>query len=432
MISADSRLKVEIEELSPVRKRLTIEVPGEEVEREMEAGFRAVRAKVSMDGFRKGKVPLGIIKRRYTGEVMSTVVTKLVEKTYPEAVESEKLEPVASPQVEIKNFERGVGLSYTAVVDVKPRVDVEGYRGMRLEAVDDTVSDEEVEDGLRRLREAHGEFSEVDRPVAQGDLAVIDFEGFVDGRPFTGGKVEDYQAVLGSGRLIPGFEEGLVGAAAGEEREVKATFPADYKEKTLAGREAVFKVKVKAVKEKVLPEIDDAFAKDFQCESLEALREKVRGELSASKAERARDRLKAAILKELVEKNPFEVPDSLVERYLQAVLTNVLENVKRGLVRLDEKDGSVEALKARYRPIAERQARGDIILEAIAEKEGLEPTSEETEAFIKGLAEKSRTSPEAMRARLEKEGTLDAVVSNLRDEKVFDFIIEGRKSPLEA
>ncbi len=416
-------IKTEVESLGPVRKRLTVEVPKEEVSREMDAAYRDLRSQVALSGFRKGRVPLHILKARFGEQVLSDVATRLIERTYPEALRLEKLTPLSNPEIEIKSMGENQNFSYSAVVDIRPQVDVEGYIGMELEKEDIEVTDAEVDDALERLRQSRAEFREVNRPAAEGDMVTIDFTASSGGEPLKNGSSTDYPVIIGSEGLLPGISEGLKGAAKGDNRKIKTSFPGDYNDESLAGKEVVFDVTVKSVKEKVVPELDDELAKDFECESLDALKEKVREEIRKGKEEAEKERLKGEILKNLVERNDFEVPDSVVDRYLSNLLRRMLDNMKRGIVAPEDRDLSSEELKKRYREIALRQAKGDIILDEIAEKEKIEVSDEEVERYLKDMAARAGQPFEALKARIEKQGALEAVAREVRNEKVLDLIL---------
>ncbi|MEE9614341.1 MAG: trigger factor, partial [Thermodesulfobacteriota bacterium] len=370
-------IKVEVEDISPVEKRLTVEIPAGEVASEVNAAYRSLKADATLDGFRPGKVPENVLRRRFGARVREEVTARLIERTYPEALKGRDIMPVAHPRVEVKETGEGKGLVYSATVEVRPAVEVTGYRGMGLIMKPAEATDKEVADGLERLRESRGEFREVRRPAGTGDMVTIDFEGKVGGEPFKGGSARDFPAVIGGLSLLPGFDEALTAASAGDSREVKADLPGNYADEGLRGKEAVFEVKVKSVKEKVLPAVDDEFAKDLECESIEELKEKISAEIKRGKERSERDRLKSEAVERLVDKNPFDVPGALVDRYLSSIMGSVIENMKRGAFDPEDKGLANDRLEEKYRKVAEARARGDIIIDAIAGQEGIEVSEEE-------------------------------------------------------
>jgi trigger factor len=419
-------MKVEVEDLSSVKKRLTVEVPPGEVAKEVKTAYKALQGVADVPGFRKGNVPEKILRQKFGDQVMGDVATRLIEKTYPEAVKDKDLTPVERPNIEVKKIAEGSPFLYSATVDVSPRLEVKGYRGMGLVKGSVWVTEKEVEEGLARLRENHAEFKDVQRPAAIDDMVIVDFEGTVEGKPIKGGKAENYSIILGQGQLIPGFDESLTGASAGTSVEVKTTFPESHSDKAVAGKDASFNVSVKAVKQRIVPELDDEFAKDLNCDTLEELKGKVKEGIKKAREREEEDRHRTEALEKLIENNPFEVPESLVDSYLATILGSVMENIKRGIVDPRDKDLPPERLKDRYREVALKRAKADIIIDSIARKEKIEVTEEEVDEDIKDMARKTDTSPETLRGRLEKEGGSEFIKDRLKREKVFDILTESR------
>jgi trigger factor len=419
-------MKVQVEDLSAVKKRLTIEVPSNDVEKEVKAAYTELKGAASVPGFRKGNIPEKILRQKFAGQVMGDVTTRLVQKTYPEALKDRDITPVDSPEIELKKMEEGGPFVYSATVEVSPTLDVKGYRAMALQRKSVWVTDKEVEEGLKRLRQSHAEFKDVERPAALGDMVVMDFEGTVEGKPVEGARAVDYSIVLGKGQLIQGFDESLAGAEAGSTVEVRTTFPEAHRDEGIAGKEAVFDVRVKAVKQRVLPALDDEFAKDLNSENLEELRGKVKHEIEKAKQREEKERVRAEALEKLINENPFEVPTSVVERHLSVILSAVEENKKLGIVDPRDKALGLEKLKERYREAAVKRAKADILLDTIERKEKIEVTDTELEEYIKDMAEKTGSTPEAVRGRVEKEGTVELIRDRLKREKVFDILTESR------
>ncbi len=427
----EKEMKVNIEDISTVKKRLTVEIPADEVAREIDSAYRDLGTEVVVAGFRKGRVPVSILKARFRERVLGDVRTRLIEKTYPRIIEERGIKPVSRPVIDAGEVREGGGFSYSATFEVKPEVDVQGYKGMELERKEVEVTDKDVDDAIERLRETRGEFSEVERPARDGDLLTVDYEGFVDGAPLKGGSGRDYSFILGSGSLFKEIEDSLRGSSKGEKKEVKTTFPKDHRNRTLAGKEVTFRIGVKSIKERVLPEVDDEFAKDMGFDNLSSLRERLKDEVKKGKEEREKERLKEEILNTLIERNSFEVPESLLTAYLAHILNRILGNIKRGIVNPEDRGLSSEELKKKYHELALRQVKGDIIIEEIARKENIKVKDEEVDAFIKGMASRRKESPEVLKARLEKEGTIDIIRDEIRTEKVFDLVIKESKPPSE-
>jgi len=417
-------MKVTAEDISPVKKRFLVEIPPEEVSSVVEETYGRLQREVSIDGFRRGKVPRAILESRYKGYVEGEVITKLIGESYPRVVKEQRVTPVARPEIEVKDIKANQVFSYVATVEVRPEVKVEGYIGMEVKEGEAEVKEEEVEKGIELLRERHAWFKalEKDRGVREGDLVIIDFEGTMEGIPIKTGKAVDHPLVVGTGVLLPEFERGLVGMKKGEEKIVSVTFPSDYREKGLAGRVGQFKVLLKDIKERVLPPMDDEFARDLECGTLEELKARVRDTILKEKKMAEREKVKKGILKRLLEVNTFDVPKSLVETYLRHIVTNLLERHGKEGAPLDV-GLPPEGFRTRCTKMAEEMVRGDIIIDSIARQEGVEVSQEELVSRVKELATERKVDPEV----LEKEGILDVIKKGLLEDKVFDLILSKAK-----
>ena len=289
------------------------------------------------------------------------------------------------------------------------------------------MSEEDIEKGLQNLKEAAAQFREVERPAGEGDLVVVDFEAFMNGEPIKNGKGEGYPCVIGEKSLLPGFDESLKGTSKGDVKEVDITFPENYSEASLAGKASQFKLSVKAVKEKGVPEVNEAFAKDMGCENLEALRAKVKEEIEKHKASEGKEKIKNEILDKLIAAHPFEVPDALVNRYMGVILSRVIENMRAGMSAPEDKGLNIDQLKEKYRPAAVRSVREDIILDTIAAKEAVQVTPVEVETSVRAIATQRNVSYESLMSRIQTEGAMEVIKDGLKHEKVFDIIIENSK-----
>lgn len=423
-------IRVQVEDITPVKKKLDISVPAEAVSREIKAAYQSIRSTASIAGFRKGAAPMNILKARFAGHVQEDVTKRLVESSYSAALSEKQLMPVEAPHVDLNGSEltEDKDFNYTVTVEVQPSVAVDGYRGMELQNKEDSaVSEEDIEKGVQNLKEAAAQFKEVERPAGNGDLVVVDFEAFMDGEPIKNGKGEGYPCVIGEKSLLPGFDEALKGASKGDQKEVDITFPENYSEATLAGKAGHFKLNVKAVKEKGVPEVNEAFAKDMGCENLEALRAKVREEIEKHKKGESKEKIKNEILDKLIAAHPFDVPDSLVNRYMGVILNRVIENMRSGMTAPEDRGLSIDQLKEKYRPAAVRSVKEDIVLDNIAAKEAVQVSMEEVEASVRAIAAQRGVSYESLMSRVQTEGALEVIKDGLKHEKVFDIIIEASK-----
>ncbi|MBI5826497.1 MAG: trigger factor [Deltaproteobacteria bacterium] len=427
MQNTDNDFRIELEDLSQVKKKLNITIGAPRVKSELDAAYQSLRATAAIAGFRKGNVPMSMLKSKFSAGVEEDVAKSLVESSYPRAIREKELIPVEAPKVEIisKGLREGTDFAFSVTVDVSPKVEITEYRGMELKQGTIEVTDKDMEDGLARLREGRAEYNEVERQAASGDMVVIDFEGFIEGQPIKNGKGSDYPTVIGEKTLLPGFDEALLGAAKGDAREANVTFPANYSEPGLAGNEALFKITVKAVKEKSVPRLDDEFAKGLGCDDLNGLKLKVKDELARVKQISVKEGLKTEILDKLTQKYDFEVPEALVNRYLGVILGRVVENMKHGNADPADANLSPEELKAKYRVMAVRSVKEDIILDAISVRENIQITEEDTEKAVRHLAESRKVPYESLLSRIEREGAMEVIKDGLKHEKVFDLILEA-------
>ncbi len=422
-------IRVQVEDLTSVKKKLDISVPAETVKSEFKAAYQNIRSNASIAGFRKGTAPMNILKARFAGHVQEDVTKKLIESSYSAALSENGLMPVEAPQIDLKGSEltEGNDFNFSVTVEVHPNVNVEGYRGMEIKKDEVAVTEEDVDKGVENLREAAAQFKEVDRPADNGDLVVVDFEAFLNGEPIKNGKGEGYPCIIGEKSLLPGFDEALKGASKGDNKEVDITFPENYSEATLAGKPGRFKLSVKAVKEKGTPEVNESFAKDMGCESLEALRAKVREEIEKHKTGEAKEKIKNEILDKLIAAHPFDVPDSLVNRYMGVILNRIVDNMRSGVMAPEDRGLNIDQLKEKYRPAAVRSVKEDIILDTISAKEGVQVTMAEVEASVRGIAAQRGVSYESLMSRVQTEGALEVIKDGLKHEKVFDIIIAESK-----
>ncbi|MEK7841786.1 MAG: trigger factor, partial [Deltaproteobacteria bacterium] len=343
---------------------------------------------------------------------------------------------VAQPEIEvISSIEEGQPFSYTATLEIRPLVNVEGYIGIELKGERVTVGDDEIEKGMELLRERSAYVSEVERPAQEKDLVVIDFEGFSDGKSMENAKASDYPVVLGTNSLAPVIEDALKGMKKGDEKEVKIQFPEGFKHEKLIGKEVFFKVKVKGVKERILPVIDDEFAKDLRLDNISQLKDKVKEGITREKEAAERERLRKEMIEKLIEQNKFDAPPSLVAAYLQSFVSQAMENIGKGNLgpeEISEMETNPEKLKERYAIAADARVRGEMILDAIARQENITVSEDEIDLRIKAMAAQRRQSVDEFKKQLvEHKG--DAMVAvGMLEEKVFDFIMAKANVTVET
>lgn len=423
-------IRVEAEDLSPVKKKLSITVPADAVKEEFNAVYKSLKSTAAVAGFRKGSIPVNILKARFGGKIREDVTSKLIEMSYPHALYEKKLAPVENPQIDITKtkLDEAKEFSYSVTVEVTPQVEINDYKGMEIKMETVEVTEKDMEEGLKNLRESRAQYKEVDRTSKEGDLLTADLVGVMNGEEIKGSKAENYPFLIGDKTLLPGLEEVIKGASKDEVKETRLTFPENYSDKNLAGKEAVFTIKVKAVKERVVPALDDEFAKDLECDNLEALKTRLREDLMKVKDEKEKERVKNVILDRLIEKHPFEVPEALVNRYLGMILQQVSDNMKQGIIAPEDKGLTLDELRAKYRDSAIRHVKEDIVLDSLAAKENVQITEDEYEAAIKRLAEIRQIPYQQLKERITREGATEVIKDGLKHEKVFDIIIAALKA----
>ena len=314
-------MQVSVETLNGLERKLTVSVPAEEIEEEVSQRLKNLAQKVKMDGFRQGKVPMNVVKQRYSDNVRQEVARDMVQSTLHQALKEKELMPAGYPAVEPEQLESGKDFRYTAVFEVFPEINVGELNKEEVDVIRTEVKDSDVDGMIEKLREQHKEWQEISQPAAQGNKLVLDFEGYLGDEAFEGGQAQDYEVEIGSGSMIPGFEEGLVGAEAGKEFDLKVTFPEDYNHQDLAGKEATFKVNLKKVMEGKLPALDDEFAKKFNIEDggIEALKKDIKENMSRELEQRLSSLNRENAFNKLLEKNPVDLPKALIDQEIEGL-----------------------------------------------------------------------------------------------------------------
>ena len=420
-------MSVNIEELSPVRKKISFDIPWLDVQRELENTYRTVAKTARVKGFRQGKIPRNILELHYKDHVETEVAANLVNQFYWDALKEHDIQAVTQPQIEQKGIEKEKNFAFTATVEVEPRVDPAGYLDMELEKEELDVTDADVDARLQEIREMFATMQDVeeDRGLKTGDFATIDFQGTLDGEAQKEMKAEDYFLEIGSKTLVPGFEDQLIGMKKGESQEVQVKFPEDYHAEQLKGKDVVFSVALKGIKEKKLPEINEEFVKNFErYEKLSDLREEIRKNLEVENKARIGANLGKLIVDKLLgnQDNEFDVPPSFVERQIFQMMAETQHRLlSRGM---DKKAATEMTVKMHdpYRDDARKIVRTALMIKNIARKENITVSDEELKERIRLIAESRGQTPEAVKEALEKDDMLDHVANEVLHNKVFDFI----------
>ncbi|CAM3944121.1 trigger factor [Mesobacillus thioparans] len=413
---------------------LTIEVDAEKVNKGLDAAFQKVVKQINVPGFRKGKMPRQMFEKRFGVESLyQDAIDILLPEAYASAIDETGIEPVDRPEIDVEQIEKGKSLIFKATVTVKPEVKLGEYKGLEVEAFDTNVTDEEVDNELKAMQEKQAELVVKEEGTAEnGDNVVIDFEGFVDGEAFEGGKAENYALELGSNSFIPGFEEQLVGTATGEEKDVEVTFPEEYHAAELAGKPATFKVKVHEIKGKELPALDDEFAKDAdeEVETLEELKTKIKDRLAHDKSHQKEHFERDTVVEKAAANAEIEVPESMINTEIDRMVNEFEQRLQMQGMNLDlyyQFSGQDEAvLREQMKEEAATRVRVNLTLEAIAKAENIEVTDEEVSAELQKMSEMYNMTADQIQAALG--GSLDGIKGDLQLKKAVDFLVENSKT----
>ncbi|MGQ9694559.1 MAG: trigger factor [Thermodesulfobacteriota bacterium] len=423
-------MQVEIENLSPLEKKISVKISADVVTREIEATYRALNQKIKLKGFRPGKIPQSILARLYKNQVEEEVATKLINDSLAEAVKEHNLAPVSEPNVLNHAFTTENDFTYAVSFEVKPELTVQDYLGVEIEVPEVVVTEEELNTELEKLQENHAQLKPLEdlRPVRAKDMVLVDFEGTLAGQPIEGWKVVNHLVEAGSGTLIGDLDKSLIGMQIGEEKDINLTLPVDYLKKELAGKEITVHLKVKEIKEKILPPVDDEFAKDLgEYQTVKDLKEHLHRLIEERKKEETRRITKEKILEKLVANYSFSVPKTMIERQVQSFLARAeLQLAKEGR-RIESATPEGEKLREAFLPLAEKEVRGSLILEKIAEIEKISVSEAELDAYLEKLAKRLNRRVEAVKSLYQQRNLMDELRQQVLEEKTLDFLIEKAK-----
>ncbi len=424
-------MSLQVEKLEKNMAKLTIEVSAEDLEKAIEKVYQKQKKQISIPGFRKGKVPRMMVEKMYGKEVFyEDAANDLIPEAYDKAVDECEEDIVSSPKIEVTQIEGGKPFIFTATVALKPEVKLGEYKGVKIEKIDREVTEEDVMAEINRERDNNARNITVeDRPVKDGDMTVLDFEGFVDGVAFEGGKGEDYPLTIGSNAFIPGFEEQLIGAEIGKEAEVNVTFPENYHSEDLAGKPAVFKVTVKDIKEKELPELDDEFASEVsEFETLAEYKEDVKKKLTERKTANAKSIKENAAVDAAIANATMEIPDAMLETQAQNLVDEFATGMRRQGLSMEQylqysgntEDSMIEQMK----PRALKQIQTRLVLEAVAKAENIQISEEDTEAELKKMAENYKMELDEIK-KLMDDSQIKAMQEDLAVQRAIDLLAES-------
>ena len=426
-------MSVTVEKLEKSMAKLTIEVSAEDFDKAVNKVYLKQRSRISVPGFRKGKAPRKLIEQMYgIGVFLEDAINDMINSTYPEAAQGSEIanEISSNPDIELVQAEAGKPLIYTATVAVKPPVSLGKYKGVEVEKTDVSVSDEEVEAELSAEQEKNASYNEItDRPAADGDKVNLNFEGFVDGVAFEGGKGEDYPLTIGSGSFIPGFEEQLVGAEIGKEIEVNVTFPENYQSAELAGKPAVFKCTVLKITEKVLPELNDEFADDVsEFSTLEEYKADIRKNLEVKKEEKARTEKENKVIDAIIADSEIEIPEPMLKAQQEQIVDEFAQRLQSQGLNIDQYfsyiGGSREKMMEEVKDQADKRIRTRLVLEEIVKAENIVATEEDFEVELGKLAEAYGTDVDTVKKIFEGREK-DRMMEDIAVQKAVSFVADN-------
>lgn len=424
-------MSVQVEKLENSMAKLTIEISAEELEKAIESAYQKQKRQISIPGFRKGKVPRKMVEKMYgVGIFYEEAANELMQQTYPSAIDESGEDIVSRPVIDIVQIEAGKPFIYTAEVAVKPEITLGKYKGVEVTKANLEVTDEDIDKAIEQEQKKNSRTVEVtDRPIEDGDVAVIDFEGFVDGETFEGGKGEDHPLKIGSHSFIDNFEEQLIGKNSGDEVDVNVTFPEQYQAEELAGKPALFKVKIHKVETEELPEIDDDFAQEVsEFDTLDEYKADLKEKLAKDKETEAKKNQEDEAIQAIIDDSKIELPEPMVDTQCDSMIDEFAQQLAQSGLSMDQymqfSGMTIDRLKEQVRPEAETRIKSSLVLENVAEAENIEVTEEDIDARLKELAESYHMEADKLKDSLGDAGR-ESLTRELSMTKAVDLIMEN-------
>ncbi len=422
-------MSLQVEKLEKNMAKLTVEVPAEQFDEALKTSYKKNRNRFNIPGFRKGKAPQTVVEKMYgPGVLYEDAVDEVINKTYGDAMKESGLDIVSRPEISVEKIEKGQTFIYTALVAVKPPVTLGEYKGIEVERARPEVTDADIEAELKKVQEQNSRLVSVeDRPVADGDQVVIDFDGYIDGIPFEGGKAEAYDLTIGSHSFIDTFEEQLIGKSIDEEVEVNVSFPENYHASELAGKPAMFKVVVYEIKAKELPELDDEFASEVsEFETMDEYKADLKAKLSETKQQQATTENENNVVEKVVSNASMEIPEAMIEEQVNGTLEDYARRMRSQGLTMEQymqfTGMTADRLKEEIRPQAEKRIRTRLVLEAVVEAEKLEASEDAVEAEIRKMADNYKMEPDRAKELLGEEG-IRRMKEDLAVQEAIDFLV---------
>lgn len=426
-------MSVQVETLEKNMAKLTIELSVDKLEEALQKAYLQQKNKIRLPGFRKGKVPRNMIEKMYGPEIFfEDAANQLIRENYGDAADESGVDIVSRPTIDIVQIEKGKPFIFTAEVAVRPEVTLGKYKGVTVTKIDTSVSEEEIDEAVEaeRLNNARAVTVE-DRAIAEGDTAVIDYEGFVDGEPFEGGKGENHSLEIGSHSFIDTFEEQLIGKTSGEETEVNVTFPEDYHAEELAGKPAVFKVKIQEIRVKELPDLDDEFAQDVsEFDTLAEYKEDVKKQIEERKKAEARQTKEEEAIKKIVDKSSMEIPDAMLETQIESMIEDFAQRISQQGLSFEQymqfSGLTMEKLKDQVKPDALSRIKSSLVLEQIVTEENIEATEEDLNTEIDKMAEAYKMTVDQIRTMM-GEAEQKSIKKDIAIQKAVTLVMDNVK-----
>jgi trigger factor len=427
--TSDLIVQSSVEETGPITRKITFTISADKVKQEIESQYAELKRSVAVKGFRKGKAPRSILERQYADQIEVEVKSQLLGQVFHTLIEKHDIQLVAEPQIEKAEILEDKSLVAEMVVEVRPEIEPKDYKGIDLEREPLNILDAAIDQRIDSIRQQHAttETVEDERPAQLGDVAQMDYLGKVDDVAFEGGTADDQELELGSNSFIPGFEDGLVGMKVGETKEIKVSFPENYQAEHLAGKAAVFTVTLKALKVKILPKLDDEFAKDLggNFKTIDEVRARIRRDIDLAERNRLRRQDKKKVNEILLASNEVAAPPAVVQNQIKSMMENVGFQLQMSGMSKDQVEEMMKGSEDRYRDDAELEVKSGYLFDAIAGKENIEVSDDDYEARLVKIAEDTDRKVEAVRGIYEKGNSKDRLKDEILEDKVLDFLIEN-------
>ena len=422
-------MQVTVEAINPVTKKVSIEIPAERVDAEIEKAYTGIQKKAKLQGFRPGKAPMQLIRRTYSDDMRDEVMRRFYEQTLFKALDEHKIEPIDSPTIESDILEQGTPFKYSALVEIMPEILLNEYTGFAVSREKFVLNPDNIEGEIKRMQENMAQLIPLDEDAVteNGHTVTVDYSFTVEGFPEESSTAEDTELEVGAGRMLPGFEEQLCGMKCGEQKEIRITLPEDYRNKDAAGKEGLFKVTVKEIKRKELPELDDDFAQQFgEYETLDQLRAKMAEYLEKQETERIENELKERVIQALIQKNPLDVPQSMVKRQLDHMLENLKNRLKSQRMSIEMMGLDDNGFRERFRDSAEDKVKGGLLLMALVEKENITANDDDLAERYELIA---AGNPD-MLGRIKEyyssnKAARNSLISEIKEDKAIRFLLDN-------